>query len=1402
MSSRTGASTPKKGFRDSLRGVFVRSSSHLATSLTSSPQTGARSSFSAGAPNKADALNAAPTSRPLNSEQIAAPHSQSAPSAISTGAANPQPGLPPTENQDDLDTTETNSMVTNMVWAGLKSSLQGLRDHSGVFPGLSMVAGILLECFDGIETAARNQEDYEDLARELTTLSESLAEYVNAPTPPSVTKCISSITSEMKQQAEEVKNKKTRGEGGRLLVAKADEEDVIRRYRRIQSLFRQLQANLSMSAWSIAHEHLVNTRLEALKPVEAATFDSALSSTVNRRKCTEGTRTQILSNLDNWLVDSDMPTVYWMNGMAGTGKTTIACTFSERLEHRERLAASFFCTRASVDCRDVVRIVPTIAYQLARYSIPFQSALYEILGKEPNAGSKHAEKQFERLLRDPLQKAKDAMPDNLVVVIDALDECSDHAGVETILDMLLRYAKDLPLRFFVTSRPEPEIYNRMMLDVNPRVALHLHDIESSLVQADIELYLKEELSFMSPSPSEIEQLAQRSGSLFIYAATLVRYIRFGKRFVDPQQRLQSVLSLTPESSKKHAEIDALYTAILQSALEEAQMEEHEAEDVKLVLRTVLFAQEPISVETIAALAGLDNPQRVHFALQPLRSVLHQSEDTKLVSTLHASFPDFMLSSDRSKSFFCDIVDHSQRLAERCLAVMKEQLVFNICKLESSFVPDDKVGDIKDRIIESISPTLAHACHYWANHVTLALHSDALLRMLEEFVCERLLFWMEVLNLRRKMVSGVEALLKAKKWLNQAGSTSSELAVLLEDACNFITGFAGGPASQSTPHIYVSSLPLCPRSSTVYKNYWKRTRGLLELKGSLMERREGAALAIWNIGSSVRSVTYSPDGTRVAVGCTNKTVRILNAHDGTSLLDPLQGHTNTVYSVAFSPDGKLVASGSGGGTIRVWNAYNGILMASPLEAHTSLVISVTFSPDFTRIISASYDDSIRIWDVNTGNLVADPWSNPSNDICATALSPDGTLLACTSRNYAITLWNLSDMTCSTPSLQGHAMSVHSITFTPDGARLVSGSDDQTIRIWNTSDGSLSTNPFEGHTDTVNSVTVSTDGTQVASGSDDHTVRVWKIDDGTLISGPLIGHTSGIQSVAFSPDGTRVISGSGDGTIRVWSVRNGIFSSPTPYEAHMSSLQSVLLLANGTRIVSGSHDSSIWAWDITHGEVVVSPLGVESHCFATTVPVVSGSYLPVFSTDYSVNVLNIADGSLVAESLYGHTAEIVSFGFSADNTHFATGSRDRTVRLWDLRRAKPIGMPFRGHEGTVTYVALSPDSSRVVSCSTQDLTIRVWNTTNTLLPAPLPLESFSETSSNTSSSPVLEGWELKEDGWVRNSSSALLFWIPHDLASLYAWPSPHAEFIITKYGVLHIVQKELYIGDSWSQCYITD
>ncbi|CAE6422401.1 unnamed protein product [Rhizoctonia solani] len=1356
--STSNASKPKsRGFRNLFRDTFNRSSQpspppQLPSVPASSSEPANKSyetvdnsdeqdvptdqrpiaiqSMSAPAATSAKGTNSQPTLSPVDTPDrtratMDSPREQNVAAPIQPVISSLEPTLLPANTPTAISGASI-TQITNPTWIGLRASLRALRDTPGVFGPLTSVAGVLLDCFDAIEVAARNQKDYEDLARELAALSESLAQHFKGAPLDAVSECVSSVTM----------------------------------------------------------------RLGGLNPEKQATYDSKLSATVNRRTCTEGTRMEILGHLANWAYDRDGPSVYWMNGMAGTGKTTIACTFSEWLEHHELLAASFFCTRTSADCRDVSRIIPTVVYQLARYSASFQSTLCDILGAEPDAGSKNISKQFERLLNEPLRKMKEAMVDDLVVVVDALDECDDQNGVETILDMLFRYASDLPLKFFVTSRPEPEIYEKMALHAQSRTVIHLQDIEKSLVRADIELYLKEELKFMSPSPSDIEQLVDRSGALFIYAATLARYIQPSNRRADPHKRLRSVLGMTAWAVKEHAQIDALYTAVLNSALSEEELEADETRDVRIVLSTVLLAQEPISTETIAKLAGIDEPRRVEYALLPLRSVLHQSEITGLVSTLHASFPDFMFNNKRSGSYFCDIVEHSELLAQRCFLILEEQLRFNICDLESSFIPDAKVQDVQNRLKNKISPSLTYACRHWASHLKLTSKSDDLFAMLDGFLSRQLLFWMEVLSLRREMPTGIEGLVNTKQWLARVGHVPTNLVLLAEDACNFVIGFASSPVSQSTPHIYISSLPFCPRSSFIYKHYWNRTQGLLELKGSLMKRRETAELATWNIGSPVLSVAYSPDGSRVVVGCGDDTVRILNAYNGTPLVEPLKGHTMWVESVAFSPDGRFVASGSLDNTIRIWNVHNGTLFKSPLKGHTGKVVSLAFSPDGTRLVSGSGDTTIRVWDLTDGTPLLGPLQGTDSQL----VPPNG----------VVRVWNSRDGT-PTASFRGHNGITMSVVFTPDGSRLVSGSSDRTICVWSVLDGSPCTHPFTGHTDTLNSVIVSPDGTRVSSGSNDNTIRVWKIDDGTPVAGPFVGHTSDILSVAYSPDGTRVISGSRDKTIRVWNIRDGLLLPTSSSQPIVSHTRLVLFSPDSSRIWSSSTDNVIRIWDPSHGSFTTGPHDVQFLSQGDSLVSPDGSHIcTTFKKgpeEGPVSILSTADWSLVAGPFGNQDRPVRVLRFSPDSTTVIMGFSDGNIQVYPIRTGQVEGRTFNGHQEGLKSVALSYNCSLAVSYSL-DETLRVWD----VLTPTLDLDSHPIThhfsAPYQSSHAIPEGWKITEEGWVINSNKDLLFWIPPDLTCIHAWPSPHTKLIITDSGTLEIPKQKVFLGEQWSECYVPE
>jgi hypothetical protein len=145
-------------------------------------------------------------------------------------------------------------------------------------------------------------------------------------------------------------------------------------------------------------------------------------------------------------------------------------------------------------------------------------------------------------------------------------------------------------------------------------------------------------------------------------------------------------------------------------------------------------------------------------------VLHVVGTSELVTTLHASFPEFMFDESRSNTYHCDAVARNHSLVQLCFDRIKDaKPQFNICGLESSYVLDEEVPDLERRVQKAISAELFSACRYWAAHLQPLPGSAELNKGLEEFLSKRLLLWMEVMNLKKHMSAGVVMIQLTEEW---------------------------------------------------------------------------------------------------------------------------------------------------------------------------------------------------------------------------------------------------------------------------------------------------------------------------------------------------------------------------------------------------------------------------------------------------------------------------------------------------------------------------------------------------------------------------------------------------------------------------------------------------------------
>ena len=274
---------------------------------------------------------------------------------------------------------------------------------------------------------------------------------------------------------------------------------------------------------------------------------------------------------------------------------------------------------------------------------------------------------------------------------------------------------------------------------------------------------------------------------------------------------------------------------------------------------------------------------------------------------------------------------------------------------------------------------------------------------------------------------------------------------------------------------------------------------------------------------VWAVAFSPDGSLLASGGADKTIRLWDPLSG-ELRRALAGHKSCVNCLAFSPDGKLLASG-GSSLVRLWDVEAGRLHKS-ISGHPAPVLDVAFSPNGKILATAGFDFKVRLWDVAAGKLLK-TLEGHRHHVTRVVFSPDGSTVASACSDNTAKLWDVA--TGKLKQTLAHPDMVGSVAFSPDGTTLATGCNDTTLRLWEAATGHpLRT--LKGGPHSVGCVVFSPNGSVLAS-SHHHVVRLWDVATKTPLR-VLTGHTGGVVSIAFNPDGTLLASGSHDGTVRIW------------------------------------------------------------------------------------------------------------------------------------------------------------------------------------------------------------------------------------------------------------------------------
>ncbi|PWY92996.1 hypothetical protein BO94DRAFT_583239 [Aspergillus sclerotioniger CBS 115572] len=634
------------------------------------------------------------------------------------------------------------------------------------------------------------------------------------------------------------------------------------------------------------------------------------------------------------------------------------------LEHCIILGGSFFFNHAEYDRNNAKMFFTTLARHL-KDSVPdTRMAISEVISRNPGIATESLSNQWKYLILQPLLRLESNLPSprTLVFVIDALDECKDRNDLETIVQLLSQFTKlkKLRIRVFITSRPEIDI--RRAFQQVPKGTLR-DEILSKVITMEAENKFKDyitrlleyELSQVStkhclgehwPGNDKIATLVRKSDGLFIYAATVCRFLG-GNNLTKSRVKTRLDMILEDEYAKNSPQksLDDVYRRILEvSVIGDA--DEVEERDIlgsfRRVVGSIVVLFDPLSTGTLGDLLSIQKSD-IEETLEGLYSVVTVPKTGDMpIQLVHLSFPNFFLGDNRCADtrFHIDESEAHRLLFGHCVKAMSNTLKRDICSLR-------KPGIFKRRM----------------KHL-LKVKSDVGFDETEAFLNAHLTHWLEAMSLIGLMREAVSLVIELFEHVSVPQKrVHTELYGFLYDARRFVLNFRA-VIEEAPLQVYCSALYFAPEDSIIRSKFWYETPIWIHQFPTMEKEWSSLLQVLEGHRQRVQIVEFPPNDRFIASASDDRTIKIWDSATG-AVLQTFEGYREPVICVAFSSTSKLLASGGQDGAVVIWDISLGSLLRT--FERKGPITAVTFSTDDKMGAFAS-DKGIFTWDLREAVVV--------------------------------------------------------------------------------------------------------------------------------------------------------------------------------------------------------------------------------------------------------------------------------------------------------------------------------------------------------------------------------------------------------------------------------------------------